>query len=71
LVTPADIGELTSALGDLLDSPGKRHRLGEAGRRRALEVFSWESVAAQTVRVYELAIARAVGASRERSPRRK
>src|SRR6516164_2654110 len=71
LVKPADIGELTSALGDLLDSPGKRHRLGEAGRRRALEVFSWESVAAQTVRVYELAIARAVGASRERSPRRK
>ena len=71
LVTPADIGELTSALGDLLDSPGKRHRLGEAGRRRALEVFSWESVAAQTVRVYELAIARAVGSLRERLPRRK
>jgi glycosyltransferase involved in cell wall biosynthesis len=59
LVTPADIGELTCALGDLLDSPDKRSRLGEAGRRRALEVFSWESVAAQTVRVYERAIERA------------
>jgi glycosyltransferase involved in cell wall biosynthesis len=57
LVTPADIGELTCALGDLLDSSHKRSRLGEAGRRRALEVFSWESVAAQTVRVYERAIA--------------
>jgi len=31
---------------------------GAAGRRRAVEVFSWESVAAQTVRVYEQAIAR-------------
>jgi glycosyltransferase involved in cell wall biosynthesis len=58
LVTPADVDELTSALGDLLDSPEKRRRLGEAGRRRALEVFSWESVAAQTVRVYQQAIAR-------------
>jgi glycosyltransferase involved in cell wall biosynthesis len=71
LVTPADIGELTSALGDLLDTPDKRRRLGEASRLRALEVFSWESVAAQTVRVYELAIARAVGSSPERSSRRK
>jgi glycosyltransferase involved in cell wall biosynthesis len=58
LVTPADIDELTSALGHLLDSPDKRRRLGAAGRRRAVEVFSWESVAAQTVRVYEKAIAR-------------
>jgi glycosyltransferase involved in cell wall biosynthesis len=71
LVTPADIGELNSALGDLLDSPDKRRRLGDAGRRRALDVFSWESVAAQTVRVYERAILRAAGSSRERSPRRK
>ena len=59
LVTPADVDELTGALGHLLDSPDKRRRLGAAGRRRALEVFSWESVAAQTVRVYEQAIARA------------
>jgi hypothetical protein len=28
-----------------------------AGRRRALDVYSWESVAAQTARVYERAIA--------------
>ena len=33
-------------------------RLGAAGRRRALEVFSWESVAAQTVAVYEKAMAK-------------
>jgi glycosyltransferase involved in cell wall biosynthesis len=58
LVTPADVGELTAALGGLLNSPAKRRRLGRTGRRRALEVFSWESVAAQTVRVYERAIER-------------
>jgi glycosyltransferase involved in cell wall biosynthesis len=58
LVKAADIGELTSALADLLDSSDKRRTMGEAGRRRAVDVFSWESVAAQTVRVYERAIAR-------------
>jgi glycosyltransferase involved in cell wall biosynthesis len=58
LVKPADIGELTSALAHLLDDPEKRRRMGDAGRRRAVDVFSWESVAAQTVRVYERAIAR-------------
>lgn len=58
LVTPGDVEELTSALAGLLDSPEHRRRLGSAGRRRALEVFSWESVAAQTVRVYQQAIDR-------------
>lgn len=59
LVTPGDVDELTRALAGLLDSPERRRRLGTAGRRRALEVFSWESVAAQTVRVYQQAIDRA------------
>ena len=58
LVAPGDVAGLTRALGRLLDSPARRHRLGAAGRRRAVEVFSWESVAAQTVGVYEQAIER-------------
>lgn len=58
LVAPGDVDGLTAALGRLLDSPERRHRLGAAGRRRALDVFSWESVAAQTVRVYRQAIGR-------------
>jgi glycosyltransferase involved in cell wall biosynthesis len=58
LVTPGDVGELIDALGRQLESPERRQWLGTAGRRRALDVFSWESVAAQTVRVYEQAIAR-------------
>lgn len=58
LVTPADVTELTAVLGELLDSPRELSRLGDNGRRRALEVFSWESVAAQTVAVYERACER-------------
>lgn len=58
LVRPADVDELTSVLGALLDSPLERQKLGQAGRQRALDVFSWESVAAQTVSVYEQARAR-------------
>lgn len=58
LVRPADVNELTSVLGELLDSPLERQKLGQAGRQRALDVFSWESVAAQTVSVYEQARAR-------------
>ncbi|ACC41364.1 conserved hypothetical glycosyltransferase [Mycobacterium marinum M] len=58
LVPAADVGALTYALGELLDSPDKRRSLGEAGRQRALGVFSWEAVAAQTVRVYAAAIER-------------
>ena len=60
LVAPGDIDELTTALGRLLDSTERRARLGAAGRRRAVEVFSWESVAAQTVRIYQQAIDRVV-----------
>lgn len=58
LVPAADVAALTHALGDLLDSPEKRRRLGDAGRKRAVEVFSWDAVAAQTVRVYERAMER-------------
>jgi MMP alpha-(1->4)-mannosyltransferase len=58
LVPPADADALTGALGELLDSPEKRRTMGKAGRDRALNVFSWEAVAAQTVQVYERAIAR-------------
>lgn len=58
LVPPADVDALTGALGALLDSSEKRRSLGKAGRERAVNVFSWEAVAAQTVRVYERAVAR-------------
>ncbi len=56
LVTPGDVGELTTALGRMLRDPDRRRRLGEAGRRRVEERFSWRAVAAATVGVYQEAI---------------
>ncbi len=58
LVPPGDVDGLTRALGELLDSPEKRRTMGIAGRNRAINVFSWGAVAAQTVRVYERALGR-------------
>ena len=58
LVHPGDPDDLIRVLGHLLASPDELHRLGAAGHRRALEVYSWESVAAQTVQVYQRAIKR-------------
>jgi glycosyltransferase involved in cell wall biosynthesis len=58
LVRPGDVDDLTKVLGELLDSPLELRRLGANGRKRAVDVFSWESVAAQTVSVYERAMKR-------------
>lgn len=57
LVTPGDVPELAHALGALLDDPARRRAMGGAGRLRALERFSWRSVAVATARAYERAIA--------------
>jgi glycosyltransferase involved in cell wall biosynthesis len=56
LVSPGDVGELTRALGALLDDPARRQRMGAAGRDRALTTFSWRAVARATAAVYQRAI---------------
>ena len=62
-VPPRDPHALAAALGELLDHPERRARLGAAGVRRARERFAHERVAAATREVYvEVAHARAVGA---------
>jgi len=57
LVTPGDVGELATALGALLDDRERRLEMGLAGRLRALECYSWHSVAVATASTYERAIA--------------
>lgn len=42
LVDPADPPALASAICGILGDRGKARRMGEAGRRKAIEKFSWE-----------------------------
>jgi glycosyltransferase involved in cell wall biosynthesis len=59
LVQPGDVQGLRAAVQRLLDDEDLRHRLGRAGRRRIQSRYSWESVIARTVDVYEAARPRA------------
>src|SRR3989442_3939030 len=52
--TPGDSEELASKLRDLLAlAPAERARLGEAGRRVALERWSWPNVAAPLIQAFD------------------
>src|SRR3546814_745505 len=56
LVPPMDSGALAEALGRLLDDSELRTRLGEGGRARVEERYSWAAVAAKTAENYQQAI---------------
>jgi glycosyltransferase involved in cell wall biosynthesis len=58
LVPPRDRRALRAALERLLADHGLRRQLGDAGRRRAAERFSWNVVTAQTLEAYRDALAR-------------
>ena len=49
VVEPEDDHSLTRAVLALLDDPSWRQRLGETGRRRALDTMTWRHAAATTV----------------------
>jgi glycogen synthase len=49
--------DLASAVNRLMGDPSLRRRMGEAGRRRAIEHFSWGAIADQTVELYRLLVA--------------
>ena len=52
LVEPGNVQALRAALERLLSDPGLRRRLGDAGRQRAAEHFSWPRVTRKTLDVY-------------------
>ena len=43
LVDPADTSALASAICDVLEDRGKARRMGDAGRKKAIDKFSWEA----------------------------
>ncbi|MFI9011313.1 glycogen synthase [Actinosynnema sp. NPDC053489] len=47
---------LADAVNEVLGDPARAAAFGEAGRARAVEEFSWATVAEQTVAVYEAAL---------------
>jgi alpha-maltose-1-phosphate synthase len=57
---PADpagfAADFAAAVNALLADPARAAEMGVAGRRRAVERFSWPAIAAETVAVYERAI---------------
>jgi glycosyltransferase involved in cell wall biosynthesis len=52
LVPPADPSALAVQIVELLDRPGLRSRLGEGGRRRVLDRFTWRRTAEGTAEHY-------------------
>lgn len=54
--TPVDpdryVADLAAALTEMVSDPERAARLGAAGRRRAADHFSWESIAERTLEVY-------------------
>jgi glycosyltransferase involved in cell wall biosynthesis len=57
LVPAGDDAALAAALAELLDSPDRCELLGDSARRRAVDGYSWASVAAATAGVYEEVVA--------------
>jgi starch synthase len=49
--------DLAAAISSLMADPARRAVMGRAGRRRAIEHFSWTSIAARTVELYRSVLA--------------
>jgi glycogen synthase len=45
--------DLATRINELMADPAKREAFGQAGRRRAAEVFSWSAIARKTKALYE------------------
>jgi alpha-maltose-1-phosphate synthase len=45
--------DLAGKINELMRDPELRQRFGKAGRKRAVEKFSWNAIAAQTKKLYE------------------
>jgi glycosyltransferase involved in cell wall biosynthesis len=52
VVPRGDATALAGAIADLLRDPGLRHRMGQAGRERALHLFDWDRSAEGFEAVY-------------------
>ncbi len=58
--TPLDpeqyVADFAAALNEVVADPDRAARMGRAGRQRAIDAFSWDSIAEQTMSVYRSAL---------------
>ena len=64
-VPPRDPAAIARAVGELLASRELRQELGRAGQQRARSRYSWDRVAAETEKAYQLALAETADARLE------
>lgn len=60
--------DLTAAINRLYRDPETRRRMAQAGRRRAVEKFSWRQIARQTLELYTSLLPEAGSASAKTAP---
>jgi len=59
LVPPGDADALAAAVRRVRDDPALARRLGEAGRRRLREQFSWQAIVQRWLNLYAGLVPRA------------
>ena len=52
IVPPADSAALKDAIVSLLDDPAERDRMAQAGYKRVMQHYTWESTALKTIQAY-------------------
>jgi glycosyltransferase involved in cell wall biosynthesis len=57
LVPPGDPGALAVQILELMADPERRARIGEAGRKRVVDLYSWQATANRTVEQYRALLA--------------
>jgi glycosyltransferase involved in cell wall biosynthesis len=60
LVPPADAAALADAIARLMNDAALRRRMGEAGRARIEEHFTWRQTALKTAALYEEVLSRSL-----------
>jgi D-inositol-3-phosphate glycosyltransferase len=68
LVPPRDPEALSARLEEMLRDPARRMRMGEAGRARVLNSFTWQQVAMRTAALYDELLCRRLARSSDRRP---
>jgi glycosyltransferase involved in cell wall biosynthesis len=56
-VNPAKFSrDLADRINEIMSDPAKQKAFGDAGRQRAIDVFSWSAIAKKTKELYETLI---------------